>query len=334
MKYDMLSLGPARMDVFIKLPDDQIEETCSIDRKRCMISLAFGEKIPIQSIDFAVGGNTGNNAVGLTRLGRKVAMAGTMGDAWTDKQAMEMLSAEGVETKYVCFAEGKAGFGVVLNYAEERTILSYYPKAECSFPAEPDLEAGWLYLTTAGEEYVDFYKQAVEAAEKWGAKIAFNPGSRQIKSGLEKIRFVMEKTEILFVNKEEAHALLMQGSMSNDQYPITNIKGLLDGLKKIGPKLVIITDGPDGTYLYDGQKFWHMPIVDAPVVERTGAGDAFGSGFLAAIMHGESYEEALRWGTVNSASVLGFIGPQAGLLNQQQMQEWLEKSKEVQPVET
>lgn len=326
MRYDMLSLGPARMDVFIKLPDDQIEETCSIDRKRCMISLAFGEKIPIQSINFAVGGNTGNNAVGLVRLGRKVAMAGTMGDQWTDKQAMEMLKAEGVETKYICFAQGKAGFGVVLNYAEERTILSYYPKAECTFPTEPDLEAGWLYLTTAGEEYVDFYKQAVGAAEKWGAKMAFNPGSRQIKAGLENIRFVMEKAEILFVNKEEV-AHLLRKMVDAD------IKELLVGLKAVGVKVAVITNGPDGTYLFDGQKFWHMPIVDAPVVERTGAGDAFGSGFLAAVMHGKSYEEALRWGTVNSASVLGYIGPQAGLLNTQQMEEWLEKSRDVQPRE-
>lgn len=326
MRYDMLSLGPARMDVFIKLPEDQIEETCSIDRKRCMIALAFGEKIPIQSINFAVGGNTGNNAVGLTRLGRKVAMAGTMGDAWTDKQAMEVLKSEGVETKYICFAQGKAGFGVVLNYAEERTILSYYPKAECSFPAEPDLEAGWLYLTTAGEDYEEFYKQAVEAAGKWRAKIAFNPGSRQIKQGLDKIKFVMEKTEVLFVNKEEAAHLL--GKLVD-----ADVKELLAGLVDVGAKVAIITNGPDGTYLHDGQKYWHMPIVDAPVIERTGAGDAFGSGFLAAIMHGKTYGEALRWGTVNSASVLGFIGPQAGLLNMQQMQEWLEKSKDEVPKE-
>ena len=326
MKYDMLSLGPARMDVFIKLPEDQIEETCSIDRKRCMISLAFGEKIPIQSINFAVGGNTGNNAVGLTRLGRKVAMAGTMGDAWTDKQAMDILKTEGVETKYICFAKGRAGFGVVLNYAEERTILSYYPKAECTFPTEPDLEANWLYLTTAGEDYEEFYRQAVGAAGKWGAKIAFNPGSRQIKAGLEKIRFVMEKTETMFVNKEEAAHVL--GRMVD-----APVKELLEGLVKIGVKVAIVTNGPDGTYLYDGQKYWHMPVVPAPVVERTGAGDAFGSGFLAAVMHGKAYEEALRWGTCNSGSVLGYIGPQAGLLNQQQMQDWLEKSNDVQPKE-
>lgn len=326
MRYDMLSLGPARMDVFIKLPDEEIEEVCSIDRKRCMIELGFGEKIAVKSIDFAVGGNTGNNAVGLTRLGHKVAMAGTMGDQWTDKQALEILKNEGVEMKYICVAEGKVGFGAVINYAEERTILSYYPKAVCTFPVDPELSAGWIYLTTAGEEFEKFYGDGIAAAQKWGAKIGFNPGSRQIRGGLDKIRFVIEKTEVLFVNKEEAAHLL--GKQVD-----ADVKELLAGLREIGAKVAIITNGPDGTYLYDGQKYLYMPIVPAPVVERTGAGDAFGSGFLAAIMHGKSYEEALRWGTCNSGSVLGFIGPQAGLLNQEKMQDWLEKSKNVLPRE-
>src|SRR3989338_5235582 len=322
MKYDVLSLGPARMDMFVRLPEDEVEEICSIDRKRCVIELGFGAKIAVKGISFAVGGNTGNIAVGLTRLGLKAAMAGTMGDGWTDKQAMEILKSEGVETKYICLAPGLTGLGVVINYAEERTILSYYPKAVCSFPVDPELSADWVYLTTAGEVYEDFYRQAVEAAGEWGGKVAFNPGSRQIRDGLAKLEPTMEKTEGLFVNREEAAHLL-------GRTVDAKIKELLVGLAQTGPKVVVITDGPGGTYAYNGQKFWHMPIVPAPVVERTGAGDAFGSGFLAAYMQVKPIEEALRWGTVNSASVLGFIGPQAGLLSPEKMQEWLVRAADV-----
>lgn len=323
MQYDMLSLGPARMDVFVRLPEDQVGEVCNIDRKSCMIELAFGEKIPIQKIDFAVGGNTGNNAVGLTKLGLTTAMAGTMGDGWSDKQALQILKDAGVETKYVCVDEGKVGFGVVINYAEERTILSYYPESVCSFPNDPDLNAKWVYLTTAGSNYDEFYRQSVDWAKSQNAKIAFNPGSRQIKDGLAKIKFVVEIAEVMFVNREEAARLL-------ERQIDVPVKELLVGLHEVGTRVVIITDGMEGAYLYDGQKYLQMPIVLAPVVERTGAGDAFGSGFLAAMMKGKSYGEALRWGTVNSASVLGHVGPQAGLLNQQQMEEWLEKSRDVQ----
>lgn len=325
MRYDMLSLGPARMDVFVKLPDE-VTEWCSIDRKKCTIELGFGEKIAVKSVNFAVGGNTGNNAVGLARLGLSVAMAGTMGDSWSDKWAWEILKKERIDVKYVCIDPGKSGFGVVINYQEERTILSYYAEGVCSFPTDAELSAGWIYLTTAGERFEEFYRQAVDWAKSRGAKIAFNPGSRQIKAGVEPLGYAYGAAEILFVNREEAAHLLKLT-------PDVEVKKLLEGLAALGPRAVVITDGPGGTYLYDGSKYWHMPIVPALVVERTGAGDAFGSGFLAAILSGRPYEEALRWGTVNSASVLGYIGPQAGLLNRQQMEEELEKSKLIQPRE-
>ena len=321
MKYDMLSLGPARMDVFIKLPDVEVDEICSIDRKRCVIELGFGEKIAVRGVEFAVGGNTGNNAVGLSRLGHKVAMAGNMGDSWTDKQALEMLKSEGVDTQYVGIVPGKSGFGVIINYQEERTILSYYPVAADGFKVGDDVQADWMYLTTAGEDFEVFYKEAVDWAGKNGTKIAFNPGTRQIKLGIEKLMFAYRSAYVLFVNREEAGKLL---SMDTG-----DIKALLVGLQKLGPKIVVVTDGPAGTYAYDGTKFLLMPIVEAPVVERTGAGDAFGSGFLGACMQGKPLEEALKWGTVNSASVLGFVGPQAGLLTADKMQEWLTRADTV-----
>jgi sugar/nucleoside kinase (ribokinase family) len=318
MNYDILSLGPARMDVFIGLPDDEVEEICSIDHKKCIIQLGFGEKIAIKGLHFAVGGNTGNNAVGITRLGLRAAMIGTMGGGWTDQRALQILKDEGVDVTYVATDAKDDGFGVVINYQEERTILSYYAESERGFPDDAQLEAKWMYLTTAGAKFENFYQQALNWAIAHKTKIAFNPGSRQLKAGLERIKFVLSNTEILFINREEAAELLSM--------PISDIRALLAGLRNTGPKIAVITDGPAGTYVYDGNKFLHMPIVDAPVVERTGAGDAFGSGFLAAVLHGKALEEALKWGTVNSASVLGFVGPQSGLLTMDKMNTWLQKA--------
>lgn len=321
MNYDMLSLGPARMDVFVKLPENEVKEFCSIDREKCVIQLGYGEKIAVGGMEFAVGGNTGNNAVGLTRLGHKVAMAGGMGDGWTDTQALQILKNEGVETKYVQITPGKNGFGVVINYQEERTILSYYAETEGGFPTDPDLSANWIYFTTAGSKFEALYQSALDWAIAHKTKIAFNPGSRQLHAGMEKLKPVLQNTEVLFVNREEAAGLLAM--------PVEDIKSLLKGLKNQGPKLAVITDGPGGTYSFDGQEFLHMPIVEAPVVERTGAGDGFGAGFLAAVMAGKSVSEALQWGTVNSASVLGFVGPQAGLLTKDKMASWLPRAESV-----
>lgn len=303
MKYDILSLGPARMDVFVSLPDGQVDEVCSIDRKRCMIKLGFGEKIPVQSLDFAVGGNTGNNAVGLSRLGLKVAMVGALGSGFSDKMVLENLQKEKVDTRFVKQLPVESGFGVVINYQEERTILSYYPSMDNGFEVDSDVTSDWIYLTTAGKNYLEFYDQAISWAKQHNTKIAFNPGSRQIKEN--KINEVLSHTNLLFINTEEANELLKK-----DLLP----KELTRELARLGPKVVIVTDGPAGAYCFDGQKDYFAPIIDSPVVERTGAGDAFGSGFMAAIIYGKSIEEAMLWGSKNSASVLGFVGPQKGLL--------------------
>ena len=321
MEFDMLALGPARMDVFVNLPEEEINEACSIDRQRCVIELGFGDKVPVKSMQFEVGGNTGNNAVGLSRLGYKAGMLGTMGGEWIDLRALEVLKKEGVSVENVTTVPGKFGFGVVIGYQGERTILSYYPESECLFKFKSsDDAAKWTYLTTAGGDFECFYEDAVKWVKEKSVRMAFNPGSRQIKYGAEKIKYAYEAAEIIFVNKEEAAALLHEN---------LDIKLLLEGMKKLGPKLVVITDGPEGAYAYDGQKYWYMPTVPAPVVERTGAGDAFGSGFLGAFMKGHAIPEALKWGACNSASVLGYIGPQAGLLTAEKMTEWLERNKEI-----
>src|SRR3989344_781664 len=308
MKYNVLSLGPAGMDVFVKLPEDQVDEVCSIDRKRCKIELGFGEKIPIQSLEFAVGGNTGNNAVGLSRLGLKVAMVGALGSGFSDKMVLESLQKERVDTRFVKQLPVESGFGVVINYQEERTILSYYPSMDDGFDVDSDVTSEWIYLTTAGKNYLEFYDQAIAWAKTHNSKIAFNPGSRQLKEN--KVNNVLVVTDLLFVNKEEGNELLK-----------TDLNGcdLTRELSKLGPKIVVVTDGPAGAYCFDWQKDYFAPIIDAPVIERTGAGDAFGSGFMAAIIFGKTIEEAMLWGSKNSASVLGFVGPQKGLLTRHQI---------------
>ena len=287
MRYDVVSLGPARMDVFVFLPEDEITETCSIDKQACMISLGFGDKIPVTKMEFCIGGNTGNNAVGLSRLGFKAAMVGTMGDHWIDRQALEILKSENVNVDHMTHEPNKFGFGVIINYQGERTILSYYPESECMFKIGEGLEADWVYLTTAGKNYDCFYEDAVKWAKSINARIVFNPGSRQIKDGVEKIRYAYEAAELIFVNKEESRELLGKDHLAE-------VRELLDGLRSLGPKIAVVTDGPAGSYVSDGEKYLFMPIVDAPIVERTGAGDAFGSGFMAAHMAGKVLVVCLR----------------------------------------
>jgi sugar/nucleoside kinase (ribokinase family) len=236
---------------------------------------------------------------------------------------IKLLREEGVGTKYLQRKPGLGGYGVVINYQAERTILSYYGVPTGEFLSEDeDVDASWVYLTTGGGSYEEFYRKAVDWTVKKGVKLAFNPGTWQVKAG-DALKYVYEKTDLLFVNKEEATIVL---SAQDSGF---NIKDLLRGLHEWGAKIVVITDGPEGTYCFDGSNYLYMPIVPAPVVERTGAGDAFGAGFMAAILSGKNVEEALKWGTCDSGSVLGFVGPEAGLLTKDQMPQWLEKAESV-----
>ncbi len=112
-----------------------------------------------------------------------------------------------------------------------------------------------------------------------------------------------------------------------------DFKALLRQLQQVGPRQGVVTDGPNGAYAFDGKRFWSMPIFEVPVIERTGAGDSFSTGVIAALAAGESMKEALRWGTFNSASVIQDVGPQKGLLKKSEMQKFLRTHKDVQAKE-
>lgn len=179
----------------------------------------------------------------------------------------------------------------------------------------------WLYLTSTGHGWEKIYQEILSKLSVDKTKLAFNPGTYQFKAPVDVLHPVFAKTYTLFVNKEEAQ-LLVNNNREGD------IKMLQDKLYQLGPRIVVITDGPKGSYSYDGRHRLFMPILDAPVVERTGAGDSFSSAFCAALMYDKTIEEAMVWGTYNAASVIGQIGPQVGLLTYKQMQEKL-KSPEI-----
>ena len=127
----------------------------------------------------------------------------------------------------------------------------------------------------------------------------------------------------LFINVEEAQMISRESTLE--------IHHLATALWKLGPKKVVITDGKNGAYSFDGKELMHCPIFPGKLVEATGAGDAFATGFLGALMHGQLHNEALRWGSVNSASVVGKVGPQPGLLSSTQIRTRLRKHPNFRP---
>jgi sugar/nucleoside kinase (ribokinase family) len=104
-------------------------------------------------------------------------------------------------------------------------------------------------------------------------------------------------------------------------------KELLKAVASKGPKTPIITDGGNGSFIFDGTRFIKAGVLPIDAFERTGAGDSFGAGCIAALIKQKPLEEALLWGTINSASVIGYIGSQKGLLREDQMPQWIDRAQ-------
>lgn len=319
--FDLLSIGEAGLDVF--LTPLETETLCEIDSKKCLIAFSYGEKIPVKNLEFSVGHNAANNAVGAQRLGIRTGIVLTIGQDSTADIILTKLKQEGVDTTFVVQQPSTtSNFSSVINYQGERTIFSYHAPRSYEFPVKLP-NPSWVYLTSMGESFRPFYNHIAEWLEKNpDIKLAFNPGTWQIRAGFEALQDIMRLTYMIYVNREEAEKLSnFPGESAGKE------KELLEALEKLGPKICVVTDGASGAFAYNGQTFLKCGVLPVDAYERTGAGDAFGSGCLGALIKGKTLDEALVWGTVNSSSVIGYTGSQKGLLKEADMPIWLERAK-------
>jgi sugar/nucleoside kinase (ribokinase family) len=319
MDLDLLSIGDASMDVFVTPTES--ETFCLIDDKECFLSFSYGDKIPVKDLAFSVGGNAANNAVGTSRLGIKSAPILTLGKDDIGDQIVNKLTKEGVDTRFV-YREGEASnYSTAITVYGERTLFTYKVPKKYIMPDEFP-HTSWLYLTSLGDEFEEtFQKVVTHLTTNPEVKLAYNPGSRQLRAGVEKSTEVLKVSYILYVNRKEAELFAGMGESHGQE------RELLKKLNELGPKMPIVTDGANGSFVYQDGKYYHAGILPVDSYERTGAGDSFGSGCVAALIKGKTIEEALMWGTVNSASVIGYAGAQKGLLRENEIGDWLERAK-------
>jgi sugar/nucleoside kinase (ribokinase family) len=316
----LLSIGDATIDIF--MTPTESESSCQLNDKDCHICFTYGDKIPVKNVEFSAGGNASNNAVGAVRLGIPTSLVLTLGNDSIGNQIVEKLASEGIDLTYVTRQQASSSnFSVVINYSGERTIFTYHAPKSYEFPVKLPI-AQWVYLTSMGETYKPFYNHMLDwLRTNTNVKLAFNPGSWQLKDGLEGMGDVLKLTHIVYLNREEAEKLTGLENTDGKE------KELLTAMFHLGPRITIITDGTKGSMAFDGTKYYKCNTLPVDAYERTGAGDAFGSAFLSAIIKGKTLNEALIWGTVNSASVIGYTGPQRGLLKESEMPVWLERAK-------
>ncbi len=320
-KYDLVCVGDVVMDAFITLKEAKVEWDKKHEHPE--LEMPFADKIPYESLMVATAvGNASNVAVGARRLGLDVAMLTSIGGDHYGTEVMDWYHKEGVSTEYVKINRKlPTNYHFVLTYKAERTILIKHQKYAYTEPHTLDTRANWIYFSSIAEHTLPFHRKMGEYLKKHPhVKMGFNPGTFQLRFGVKALATIYRHTYVLFVNREEAAFIL--GTKNED------IKKLFAGLHALGPKIIVITDGPKGAYASDGVSQWFMPPYPdpRPPISRTGAGDAFSTGFLTALIYGLPVSEALRWAPVESMNVVQHYGAQTGLLKKSALTAILKKA--------
>lgn len=319
----VLAIGDIFTDAFIKLNEDVARvETDENGEKR--ISLPLGTKPPYDQVDIVRAvGPAPNAAVAVARLGLGVSLDSFIGDDEVGREAIQYLNQQGVETDDMLIEKGiKTNYYFVLRYGAERTILVRNEQFDYKWDA-PKKIPDWVYLALISDASWEYHEGLISYLnEHPETKLAFQPGTFHFKWGVEKLKEIYKRSHIIILNREEAV------DITGKSYD--SIRELANGLHDLGPQIVVITDGPSGSYASYDYKLVTIPNYPdpGPPVDRTGAGDAFASTIVSALANGETMETALLWAPINSMSVVQQLGAQAGLLSKDKIESYLKDAPE------
>lgn len=322
-QFDIISVGDVVTDAFIKLLDDQAF-TYTDEHGKHILAMEFGTKLPFDHAEVIKGvGNAANGAVACARLGLKVAFVSNVGGDQEGRDIINSLVKNSVDHRFIHINPGKkSNYHYVLWYKAERTILIKHEEYEYHWPHfRPNELPRWLYFSSTSEHAIPFHDQVSDwLDDNPRVKFAFQPGTFQMEAGAERLQRIYRRSDVLILNREEA--VTVGGGDHED------INDLFDRLHGLGPRIVVITDGPNGAYASDSQNRLKMPLYPdpAPPVSRTGAGDAFAATFVAALATGHTIEAALQLAPINSMAVVQKVGAQTGLLTEPELDAWLKKA--------
>jgi sugar/nucleoside kinase (ribokinase family) len=320
MNYDIITFGSATRDTFLRLKKDNyriLEEREFGEEKSLCFPL--GAKIFIEDLEVASGGGATNTACTFTNQGFKVAVCTKVGDDKRGEAIIEELKKFKVETKFIKKDKKyRTAFSAILSLKGERTILIY--RGACHFMKPDDIpweklkKVKWFYLAPLSEESAQLFKPLVEFAKENKIKVAANPGNTQLNLGEEVLKPILSQINILILNKEEA-SLLAKLSPENE-------KALLKKLTSFVKGIVVITKGKEGSVVSDGKYVYRAPVPAVLPFEKTGAGDAFGAGFLGGLLQKNDIEYAIQLATANATSCIQKIGAKNGLLKKGEWGSW------------
>ena len=313
---DILVIGDCDIDLYMKVGREALSESSG---KVCFF---HGTKIPIEEFKTNIAGNACNVAVGCNKLKLNTAVYTELGDDANADIFINEFRKLGIDTTF-CIKNPNTPTNVhpIIIYNNERTIFSYHEVRNYKVKDWP--KPKWIYYTSLSKGFEIFQAELVDYLKNNSdIGVAVNPATFQLKAGVEHLKNILRITHVLFVNKEEAQTLTKQSLRSGELKNIVDVRKLHEYLHELGPKITVITDGKNGAGAFDGSAFETTPSItpSKEIADKTGAGDAFSSGFLSALFYGKSLKTALKWGALNSSNVLTEIGATKGLLNKKDME--------------
>lgn len=315
----VICIGSASKDIFFPTDEGVVLETPEDITAKQKVAFELGGKYRVKDRFEAVGGVAANVATGLARLGRSVAAYSCIGGDEMGRYIVDALKKEHVATDLLCrYDDAKTDLSaiIVLTQSGERTIF-HNRDANERLKIEGDMlvRAQWVFVSALNGDWKKNLATVLAAKEKYGFSIAYNPGQHNIKDDAKEVFITLPFVDVLLLNKDEAIELLLQSEVRPSDVELDDERYLLSALVSAGAKVIGMTDGKRGAWATDGTEYWYCPIhTRGSVVDSTGAGDAFGSGFFAAHLMELSLSEALQYGMANSGSVVGFYGAIEGLL--------------------
>lgn len=303
----ILSIGAAVQDVFLS-HSHELKPVSDKTADELFLKIELGSKNDVNNIDFSTGGGATNASVTFARQGLEAEFMGTIGNDPAGKAVLEDLDKEGIDTKHIKYSEKyHTGFSVVLLASNgERSFLTYRGASTHYESKNFDLSksnADWIYISSMAGS-MDVIDSIFSQARELGMKVFFNPGKNELKQ-VDKLKGLLEDVEILLLNREEAK-MLVDGE---------TLEELVRKLLHYVP-VAIVSDGPSGVIASDGKTIVRAGMYeDVKVLDRTGAGDAFGSGFLSKWACGKSLKDSILFASANSTSVVTKIGAKTGILH-------------------
>jgi len=336
-EFDILTIGGATIDLIADTEEGEYIQAGYLK----FIGFPYGGKVSTKDVKTFFGGGASNAAVAASRLGLKVATILSIGEDQFGEEILEHLRQEGIDTSFILKTrEEESGMSYIIEIEGKDHIIftnrGANQKLKINKTILRRIKAKWFYIASLYEASSYLNRLGVFCKNQ-NINIAWAPGSSEIKKGFLKFKTFLEKVDVMSLNRSEALAFAFA---KNHSLVPEDTEAILKTLQKMGPKMVIITDGHKGSYLINSQrKIIYQPAIKVKAVETTGAGDAYFSTFVSLItkiqktkndFNVENLTEkeiryAMLGAAINSAEVVKYLGAQNNLLNESELKQKIEE---------